>query len=178
MPDQTTPLDTALGEVIEFARNHGVDTARLTPADFGHQLTEAGLTHVTYVDADHVISAHIDRYGHARPAVGVVEWVHDANDEERDLCDYCEVIGPEVFGLAPAITLPPSAALIKAYRGDDGNIQYALDNAFIADGDITREQFEACLARFEGDDRDYAAEMRARYRAALALLDQEAAANA
>ena len=92
MPDQTTtPLDTALAEVIAFARAHGVDAVRLTPADFGHQLTEGGHTHTTYVDGDHVISAHIDRHGHTRVAVGVVEWIHDESDEDSLECDYCDL---------------------------------------------------------------------------------------
>lgn len=97
MADQLqTPLERALTEVCEFAKAHGVD-ASITPADFGIQRSHPGVTIATRVDADHAVHAVIDRYGRASFGVAELFWLHDDSDEDRDVCDYCEVIEPRAF---------------------------------------------------------------------------------
>lgn len=95
MPDQTTtpsPLETALAEACQFAIAHGVDA--VTPADFGIQRTDIGLTNATYVDGDHAVVVTVDRHGNANFGVARLNWVHLEADEDRDICDHCEVIDP------------------------------------------------------------------------------------
>lgn len=178
MPDQTTPLDTAIAEVIAFARQHGVDAVSLEPRDFGHQLIGSGYTTVTYVDGDHAIVATIDRYGYSTKCVGRVEWIHNEADETREPCtEHCGEC--HACGENPCAC---RASAPDAYRAGDGWINRRSDGSPIAGPAVTREGIEISLALWQppgelhNDPR--AADMSARYRAALALLDQEAAANA
>lgn len=168
-----TPLDAALVEVIDFARRHGVDVARLTPRDFGHQLTGPGQTHITYVTGDHVVSSFIDRYGHRRTAVGTIEWIHDESHEDRDPCvEYC--VECRACRANPC-ECPDGTP--NAYRDQAGQIRRRSDGAFIAMADITRETLERrrnLHLEFPGET---AVEMYALYTLGLALLDQEAATN-
>lgn len=103
MPDRT-PLEQALAEACAFAIAHGVDTS-ITPADFAIQRSEPGLTTATHVNASHAVTATVDRSGAVRIAVAELFWVHDEADEDRDLCDYCEVIDAADFADRPLITV-------------------------------------------------------------------------
>lgn len=174
MPE-LTPFDAALAEVIDFARRHGVDTAfGLAPGDFGHQRIGSGQLHVTYVDGDHVVSAHIDQYGHVRTAVGTVEWLHDQSDEDRDPCvEYC--------GECHACSQNPCECPVEspeAYRDKARQIRRRSDGHFIAPADITRESLELRRRVHAADPGEYSVAMAELYTLAIALLDQEAAANA
>jgi hypothetical protein len=176
MPDQTTPLDTAIAEVIAFARQHGVDAVSLEPRDFGHQLIGSGYTTVTYVDGDHVIAATIDRYGYSTKCVGRVEWIHNEADEDREPCaEYCGEC--HACGENPC-ECPADAP--DAYRDDAGYICRRSDGTPIVSADLAnRSYIESCLALWADCYDDHAVDMRGRYQAALALLDrEEAAANA
>ncbi|MGI5222199.1 hypothetical protein [Nocardia sp. CA-290969] len=112
-----SPLETALTEAIAFAQAHGFDEDP-APTDFGIQRSPVGVTLATYVGAGHVIRAIVTRGG-AKFAVGEIEWVHDAADEARELCDYCELEEPGAF-VSPPMTdvyLPgdaPAAADVLA----------------------------------------------------------------
>lgn len=99
MPDQTTtrtPLENSLEKACEFAIAHGVERP-IYPADFGIQRSEPGLTTATFVNSSHAVTVFIDRHGHASFGVAELDWVHAEADEDRDICDYCEVIYPRDF---------------------------------------------------------------------------------
>lgn len=174
MPDQTTPLDQAIAEVIQFARAHGVDAVSLEPRDFGHQPIGTGYTTVTYVDGDHVIVATIDRYGYSTKCVGTVEWIHSEADQDRDPCvEYC---GECHACRENPCACPPEAP--EAYRDKIGQIRRRSDGHFIALADATRETLERRRDIHAADSGEYSVAMAELYTLAIALLDQEAGANA
>lgn len=88
-----TPLEKALTAACEFAYQHGVEPA-LTPLDFGIQRSDSGLTTATYINADHAVSVTLHRHGEIKCAVAELGWLHDEADEERDMCDQCEMVDP------------------------------------------------------------------------------------
>ncbi|WP_029899548.1 hypothetical protein [Nocardia brasiliensis] len=88
-PAEPTPLERALARACEFAIAHDV-AEPITPADFGIQRSDTGLTTATYVDADHAVTVTVDRHGEARIAVAELSWIHNEADSDRDCCDFCE----------------------------------------------------------------------------------------
>ncbi|MFI6215660.1 hypothetical protein ACIBCD_27020 [Nocardia brasiliensis] len=86
---EPTPLDRALARACEFAIAHDV-AEPITPADFGIQRSDTGLTTATYVDADHAVTVTVDRHGETRIAVAELNWIHNEADSDRDCCDFCE----------------------------------------------------------------------------------------
>ena len=95
MPDQT-PLEKALADACAFAIAHGVEQP-ITPSHFGIQRTEDGLVNATFVDSSHAVTVFVDHHGRASFGVAELYWVHAEVDEDRDICDYCEVIDTEGF---------------------------------------------------------------------------------
>ena len=182
MPDQTltpTTLQVAIGEAVEFARRHGVDS--IDPLAFGIQPSDAGITTATYVDGDHAVTVTVDRHGHTSIGVAELDWIHHEADETRDPCECCgECEGCyetvcECPPPAPPMTTVflPGDAPRAAFRDSDGDIRRYRDGLFIAGRDTTREQIETRLACYDGVDTSYADTMRELYSAAIELIDHE-----
>ncbi|WP_187685121.1 hypothetical protein [Nocardia wallacei] len=178
------PLTEVLTDAAAFARAHGIGNP-LGPEDFAIQRSAPGYQHATYldayVDADGVmgmVSVFIDPDGRETFAVGGVVWVHDQGDEDRDPCDYCEVIEASDFVDVPlpGDGTPPPTPDIPAYacRDEHGAIRRARDGLFIAPADITTEQLRTKLAFYDGNDGTQANTMRRLYSGALELIESEA----
>ncbi|WP_327139394.1 hypothetical protein [Nocardia sp. NBC_01327] len=103
-----TPLEAAIVAACEFAAMHGADTA-IRPGQFGIRTDDCGLTTATYVDADHAVIAYIDHHGHVQCGVAEIDWVHLEPDEDREICDYCEVIDTDDFRPVETRYLPGDA---------------------------------------------------------------------
>ncbi|MFI5541996.1 hypothetical protein ACIA5H_37100 [Nocardia sp. NPDC051900] len=109
---EQTPLQAALVEACEFAKRHGV-TDSITPADFGIQRSEPGITHATYVSGEHVVSVTIGGGGTISFAVAELFWVHDEADENRDACPDCgECIH---CGETQCECVPPGRPMVDVY---------------------------------------------------------------
>jgi hypothetical protein len=89
-------LGKALDAACAFALAHGVESP-ISPRDFGIQRSDVGLTTATFLDASHAVTVTVDRYGSRRIAVAELYWIHDEADEERGLCDRCEILDPSGF---------------------------------------------------------------------------------
>ncbi|MFR9773096.1 hypothetical protein [Nocardia sp. SC052] len=118
--DQKTPLQGALAEACAFAQRHGV-TDSITPADFGIQRSEPGLTTATYVGADHAVLATVDRHGRARFSVAELFWIHLDADEGRDPCADCgECMN---CGEVECACEPPGRPMVTVYLPGDAPAQ-------------------------------------------------------
>ncbi|WP_280332059.1 hypothetical protein [Nocardia wallacei] len=179
------PLTEVLTDAAAFARAHGIDNP-IAPEDFAVQRSAPGYQHATYLDAyvesDGVmslVSVFVDPDGRETFAVGEVVWVHDQADENRDLCDYCEVIETSDFVDVPlpGDGTPPPAPEIPPYacRDEHGNIRRARDGLFIAGPGATTATLRARIAAYDGNDTAYAHSMRRLCTAALELVEAEAA---
>jgi hypothetical protein len=195
MPDPRPDLREIYAEAIGFARAHGVDP--FTADDFALQRSEAGMTHATYADGDHLVNVYVDRDGKPTYAVAELAWVHDDADPDRDLCDFCEVIGREAIGEldddeddgllrvylpgdppieGPAATAEElEAALRAAVVRDERGALRRRDGTYIADPDTTVEQLHAKIGAHAGDESPRARYLRESYMLALDLLAREVA---
>ena len=95
MPEQTS-LEMVLDAACAFAIAHGVEHP-IRPGDFGIQRSEDGLVNATFVDSSHAVTVFVDHHGRASFGVAELYWVHHESDEDRDVCDYCEVVDAEGF---------------------------------------------------------------------------------
>lgn len=179
------PLTEVLTDAAEFARAHGIEHP-IAPEDFAVQRSAPGYQHATYldayVDADGVmsiVSVFVDADGREAFAVGEVEWVHDQSDEDRDLCDYCEVIEASDFVEVPlpGDGTPPPVPEIPVYacRDEHGTIRRARDGLYIADLGDSAATLRTRIAVYDGDDSKHAHTLRRLYTAALELIESEAA---
>lgn len=159
MPEPTN-LQQALATVCEFAKRHGVDPV-ITPADFGIQRSATGLTTATYLDASHAVTVTVDRHGETRCGVAELDWVHLESDAGRGRCKPC--------GECPQCVAVPCRC--RAGRDAEGNIR--LDDGrglLVAYAEATRSVVQGWR-----DAAHAGTQFAARYDAALALLDREAA---
>lgn len=99
MPDQTL-LEAVLTAACAFAVAHSVDPA-IRPHDFGIQRSGAGVTVATYVDADHAVTVTVNRDSSHTIGVAELHWTHNQTDNDRDICDYCEIVDPRTFTARP-----------------------------------------------------------------------------
>lgn len=160
-PDRPASLlEAALAAACEFAKRHQVDPV-LTPADFGVQRSPSGLTTATYVDSSHAVTVTVDRHGETSCGVAELDWVHLEADHDRGPCDAC--------GECPQCRSAPCECV--AGRDAEGNIRLDDGRGLL----VVAAKFSRADVRVWRDLCSDGDPHAARYDAALALFDREAA---